>query len=125
LNLLEDDQNNDGSDLFNHATPELIDALKASSPGGDPAEYAALARNFGFNRAFIITRDRRTGLGPSDSRAGDTVTVIFGGEVTYILRHEKEHFLFVGQSYVQGLMNGQALTLCNQGKVQAGPILLK
>jgi hypothetical protein len=65
------------------------------------------------------------GLGPSDSRPGDAVAVIFGGQVPYVLRHEKEHFLFVGESYVQGLMKGQALDLCDLGKVQVGPILLK
>ncbi|KAJ4128935.1 hypothetical protein NW768_007460 [Fusarium equiseti] len=102
LNLLQLDQNNSGSDLSNHATPELVGALNGSSSGGDPAEYAALVRNFGFNRAFIVTQDGRMGIGPSDSRAGDTVAVIFGGEVTYILRHEKEHFLFVASLQTVG-----------------------
>ena len=34
-----------------------------------------------FNRVLIITQDGCMGLGPSDSRAGGAVAVIFGEEV--------------------------------------------
>lgn len=124
-NLLHVEQAASGPHLTDDATQELIDALRHSSAGGEPDKYAALARNFGFNRAFIITTGGRMGIGPSDSRAGDTMAVILGGGVPYVLRPEGEHFLFVGESYVQDFMDGQALELCRQGKGQEERLLLK
>ncbi|KAF5568732.1 het-6-heterokaryon incompatibility [Fusarium napiforme] len=110
---------------FSIVTAQLVDALNSTSLGGIPAEYAALARNFGFNRSFIITEDGRMGLGPSDSRPGDDVTVLFGGEVLYILRPTGEHFSFVGESYIEGLMDGQAIDLCQKERAQIESISLR
>ncbi|PVH70822.1 HET domain-containing protein [Cadophora sp. DSE1049] len=97
---------------------EAIDVLQLLSDGGESEEYAALARNYCFNRSFIITSAGRMGIGPSDTRVGDTVAVIFGGGVPYIIRPQGASWAFVGESYVQGLMNGEAIQACQQGVAQ-------
>jgi len=92
--------------------------LRQLSNGRDPNEYAALAQNFCFNKSFIMTSAGRMGIGPYDTRAGDTVSVILGGGVPYIIRNQEAHWEFVGEVYMQGLMNGEAIGACEQGLKQ-------
>ena len=91
--------------------------LQHLSDGGKLEEYAALAANYCFNRSFIITSAGQMGIGPSDTRIGDTVSVILGGGVPYIIRRHGASWAFVGESYVQGLMNGEAIQAYKQGVI--------
>jgi len=55
------------------------------------------------------------GLVPSETALGDTVCVLTGAEVPFILRKastvqgEDRRFLLVGDFYIHGMMNGEAL----------------
>lgn len=64
-----------------------------------------------FQRRFFITRRGRFGLGPAETRHGDRVCVLLGSPVPFILRssgvHRKDHYTFVGQAYVDGVMHYQ------------------
>ncbi|RDW58633.1 heterokaryon incompatibility protein-1 [Coleophoma cylindrospora] len=97
---------------------KAMNSLQLLSDGGDPEEYAALARNFCFDRSFIITATGCMGIGPSNTFIGDTVTIILGGGVPYIIRPKGASWVFVGESYIQGLMNGEAIQSCQQGFLQ-------
>ncbi|KAI8623480.1 hypothetical protein F5Y19DRAFT_458361 [Xylariaceae sp. FL1651] len=75
------------------------------------------------------------GIGPSAAQSGDMVAVIFGSGVPFVLRsrqgpqpqdwvgNEKkrgqgfrsDYWHVVGESYVQGLMNGEAVEASQQG----------
>lgn len=88
---------------------KAMDVLWLFSDGGESEEYAVLARNYCFNRCFIMTSAGRMGIGPSDTCVGDTVAITFGGGVPYIIRPRGASWDFVGESYVQGLMNGEAI----------------
>jgi hypothetical protein len=96
---------------------DFIPLLDELSIGGDPASYTSLASNFCYNRKFIVTSQRRMGIAPTGTRPGDFVSVIFGGGVPYILRTQESGFLFVGESYIHGLMNGEAIRAWNQGEL--------
>lgn len=90
----------------------IINDIQRESKGGVADRYAALARNFCFDRSFFTTSSGRMGIGPSDTRENDVIAVIPGGGVPYVLRHRNEGgWLFVGESYVAGLMNGEAIQL--------------
>ncbi|MCJ1437038.1 hypothetical protein MMC27_006423 [Xylographa pallens] len=55
---------------------------------------------------------------------GDVVCVVLGGEVPYVIRPKKNgHYLFVGECYVHGLMDGQALQGYEEGNVEMQIIL--
>ena len=72
-------------------------------------------------------RKRCIGLAPADARAGDQVAVVFGSPVPYVVRPvtetlEKptgtkkdslrhEHFALVGEAFVHGFMDGEAIDL--------------
>ncbi|KLU91742.1 hypothetical protein MAPG_10691 [Magnaporthiopsis poae ATCC 64411] len=95
------------------------DLLEKLAAGGNAKEYEALARSYCFNRSFITTSGGRMGIGPSETEVGDTVSVILGGGVPYITRRRRtDCWLFVGEAYVNGLMNGEAVEACRLGTLQ-------
>lgn len=69
-------------------------------------------------RRFFLTRSGRIGLGPSDTQIGDTLVVIFFCPTPYLLRSSGDHWQFVGETYVHGLMYGEALDILERGEVQ-------
>ncbi|KAF4610419.1 hypothetical protein G7Y89_g15700 [Cudoniella acicularis] len=66
-------------------------------------------------RSLFWTEDGYLGLGPTDVKPGDHVCIFFGGEVLYLLRSIGIHYLFVGECYVHGLMDGEAYALLDDG----------
>ena len=60
-------------------------------------------------RRFFRTKKGYMGLGPKDIRNGDTVSVLRGGQVPFILRKLDETYMLIGESYVHGIMNGEAM----------------
>ncbi|KAI1276055.1 HET domain-containing protein [Xylaria sp. FL0933] len=103
--------------IYPGASQQIMATLRTLSAGGDPGLYAALSRNFCFNRTFFVTKSGRMGIGPSGTQSGDSVAVIFGGEVPHVLQRIKSGYVFVGESYVDGLMKGEAILLWKQGEL--------
>lgn len=96
-----------------------LEALREGAEGGEPEAYASLARNYCLNRRFFVTADRRLGIGPKWAREGDLVCVLFGGGVPYVVRPRPGgQFEFIGESYVYGLMDGQAVDAWRTGHLQ-------
>ncbi|KAF2964937.1 hypothetical protein GQX73_g8625 [Xylaria multiplex] len=96
---------------------DVIELLSKLSIGGDAEIYAALASNFCLNRKFIVTLKGRMGIAPRKALSDDLVCIIFGGGVPYILRAHKNGFLFIGQSYINGLMGGEAVRAWERGEL--------
>ena len=61
-----------------------------------------------FRRLFTTSKGY-IGLGPSTLREGDLVCVLFGGIVPFTLRQEDGVYRLIGESYVHGLMHGEAI----------------
>jgi hypothetical protein len=60
-------------------------------------------------KSLCVTTSGRICLTPSETRVGDSVAILYGGRTPYVLRPVGEDFEFVGESYVHGLMKGEAL----------------
>ncbi|KAF2140908.1 uncharacterized protein K452DRAFT_319202 [Aplosporella prunicola CBS 121167] len=63
-------------------------------------------------RLLFRTETGLFGIAPVDTRKDDVVCVLLGGPTPYILRREgpeSKYFALVGECYVYGMMNGQAL----------------
>ncbi|KAE9379877.1 hypothetical protein N431DRAFT_432242 [Stipitochalara longipes BDJ] len=43
-------------------------------------------------------------------KEGDLVCLLFGGGVPYILRPKGHRYIFIGDCYIDGLMEGQAMS---------------
>lgn len=62
-----------------------------------------------FGRRLFETSRGFMGLGPAAAQVDDQVCLLLGGQVLYVLRdREDNHYEFVGECYVHGMMDGQA-----------------
>lgn len=95
-----------------------LKVLRLNATGGKPEAYLALARNYCLNRRFFITSSGRLGVGPRWTRKGDLVCVLLGGGVPYVLSPKGKYHTFIGESYVHGLMEGQAVESWRKGELK-------
>lgn len=66
----------------------------------------------GTKRCFFVTHSGRLGVGPITTQAGDEITILYGGKVPFLLRHDVAGaYRAVGEGYVHGIMEGEALDL--------------
>jgi hypothetical protein len=70
-------------------------------------------------RSFFTTLDGHWGLGPSIMLPEDRCCVLYGARVAYVLRPwgEEGVYKLVGEAYVLGMMEGQALDLLEKGEL--------
>lgn len=66
------------------------------------------------NQRFFITEKGLIGLGSVETNIGDTVSVLCGGRVPFILRPTQQgtrqgRYIFIGHAYVHGIMDGEAV----------------
>ena len=61
------------------------------------------------DRRFFSTLGGYMGLGPARMQPGDLVCVFLGGLVPWIIRRRVDAYILVGECYVHGLMNGEAI----------------
>ncbi|XDG05597.1 hypothetical protein ABKA04_005212 [Annulohypoxylon sp. FPYF3050] len=85
---------------------------KGAEEPGDWFNYETLIRNKCYNRTLFSTRKGYLGLGP-DCHKGDLVCLMFGGEVPFVLRPKDGYYQLVGDAYVHGIMDGEAMRLYN------------
>jgi hypothetical protein len=64
-------------------------------------------------------------LVPEEAADGDQVFVLFGGQVLYVLRPIAEHFEFIGECYIHGLMDGEALERLESGASEVRDIRIR
>lgn len=58
------------------------------------------------------------GKGWNTMKKGDIVCIIFGCDVPLVLRRVENHFVLIGDCYVEGIMKGEAMKLLEAGKVK-------
>ena len=77
------------------------------------------------NRCFFITQQGYMGIGPPNIQEGDICCVVFGAKVPFILRsNDDETCQLVGESYIEGMMDGKVLNMLERGELQEGLIVL-
>ena len=69
-----------------------------------------------FGRRLATTNDGYIGLVRKDVKVGDMVFVLRGGEVLYVLRPRETCYSFVGECYIHGLMDGEAMEWLNDSR---------
>jgi len=68
-------------------------------------------------RCFFLTEDGYLGLSPPCAEEGDVLVVVLGVEVPFVLRptDKRGEFRLVGEAYVHGLMDGEAVKQVQTG----------
>jgi hypothetical protein len=62
-----------------------------------------------WNRRFGTTEKGTMGIFPSNTQVGDLICILFGCSVPVVLRPWEQEFRLVGECFVYGIMDGEAL----------------
>lgn len=97
---------------YKHSLDEMArfcQQLHPNPPDRDSTAVMYSVNNPLRGRRLFFCASGRLGLGPKAVEAGDRVCIIDGGHVPYVLRpfSSGRHY-FVGESYIDGIMNGEA-----------------
>lgn len=68
-----------------------------------------------YSRRFFVTLEGMIGLGPASLQQGDYVVILFGGLTPFVLRFHNLVYLLVGECYVNGQMDGEAIEEWQEG----------
>ena len=102
------------------------------SPNADTAgnaqNYATAAGRYTDGRRFFVTKHGRFGLGPPGVLPGDRCAVLFGSRVPFIVRATEgsadTSYLLLGETYVHGVMRGEAVRLWRDKEIDLTTITL-
>jgi hypothetical protein len=109
-----------------------LDSFFTNTIPEDAGEYAFTAAWVGIDRTikerrFMLTNNGLLGWAPDNAydrntdnqtQVGDLVAIIFGCSTPLVIRRSGEQFQVVGEAYVEGAMNGEAVQLLERGDYQ-------
>ena len=93
-----------GQAVTKHWAPGWVGDTKS----GTASIFQASLEYVAWRRRFFTTRKGHIGLGPLSMKPGDHVCILNGGRVPFLLRKDGIHHRFIGESYIHGLMKGEA-----------------
>lgn len=87
--------------------------LDESDLASDPQHSALKTLTLGptRGRVMFVSATGWVGLVPYGTREGDLVFVIIGADVPLVLRQLDDGYELIGEAYVQGIMNGEAMEM--------------
>jgi hypothetical protein len=99
---------------------EETDALGLTKVETDEDEKTQMAwilsASLMMNRRRLFTGSRNVpGLAPWDAEAGDKICVLLGCRFPVVLRREGDQYVLIGEAYVEGMMDGQAMHSLKDG----------
>lgn len=62
-----------------------------------------------FRRRLIMTQKQYLGLTSEHVQAGDIIAILVGGQLPFVLRKVHSHYILIGEAYVHGIMDGEAV----------------
>ncbi|KAM0189143.1 hypothetical protein ACHAPI_010161 [Fusarium lateritium] len=80
-------------------------------------DFDELIQQMSLYRRLIRTDDGKIGFGPERSQEGDSIVILPGGKVPYVLRHVQAtvsgapRFRLLGDAFILGVMDGEAIDL--------------
>ncbi len=101
--------------------------------GGEAAGESVRRRNYyymditgphpaAFHRRLVVTEKGYLGLVPEHVRMDDLVAIVMGSQVPLVLREVQGGYQFVGEAFVDGIMDGEALA---ERKEDEGSVLFR
>jgi hypothetical protein len=86
-----------------------LDVGMRSSCMAGCAERAHGAHPYTFRRKLFVTTKGYLGIGEDHSRPGDIVAILMGGQLPFILRKSGGYHALIGEAYVDGFVDGEAM----------------
>ncbi|KAF1948812.1 hypothetical protein CC80DRAFT_430751 [Byssothecium circinans] len=96
-----------------NVSKEVRKAAEVTKSESDDENWSRRATSASEGRIFARTGRGSYVLGPAALEAGD-VCVLLGNKVPFCLRPMGRRYLLVGDCYVHGLMNGEAMDILAQ-----------
>ncbi|OIW25329.1 hypothetical protein CONLIGDRAFT_673434 [Coniochaeta ligniaria NRRL 30616] len=94
-------------------------------PDGDAGELDIRSHRVGHRRKIFIGEKGYCGLVPDSADIGDDLCVLFGCDIPVLLREMGGNkYRLLGESYVQGLMDGEVIEKLENGKVISAEFIL-
>ncbi|KAI4608747.1 hypothetical protein J4E80_008952 [Alternaria sp. BMP 0032] len=99
-------------DACYHALQRLLSLQEFGTEGNfahnnDSTQFEKEAYYACQQRRMFWTEKSSYGLGPQCMQTGDMVVVLYGGNTPYVLRPRGNEYIFMGQAYVDEIMNGE------------------
>lgn len=99
--------------------------VKSTGTTIKPSVWVQVARDYSSFRSFAVTERGYMMMAPFNAAKRDRVCVLFGGETPYVMRPENRdgrggNYTLIGEAYVPGLMQGEAITMLEAGKLEEG-----
>ena len=105
----------------NHEVADLVCAAfeRVGNYQAGNTRYQSMLALVGLWRKFFVTKQGYVGLAAHSVQPGDKICALFGGTTPYIVRPTSVpgEYLFMGESYVHGLMDGKVIDLWDEGKL--------
>jgi hypothetical protein len=103
-------------DSLQHET--LDDAQSSIVLDSTTSRYMLDSYFYCHQRRFFWTENGTFGLGPQCMCPGDIVVILYGGNTPYVLRPRGNTYLFLGQAYVDNIMQGELMEEVHAGRLQ-------
>jgi len=102
--------------LRDYSKVDISEELRALANDGDYYHWIRSVSS-AYTRKFGSTSYGYYILGPKLMKKGDIVAVFFGGKTPFCLRKQGSQYLLIGECYVHGLMDGEAMDLMEHREV--------
>lgn len=99
-------------------TQGIVDWLECHKAGGNGDRFFETAKSACRGRTFFHIAPGWIGVGPQIIEPGDIVVVLFGSRVPIILRKINGCYRLVSDCYIHGLMDGEAIQMLENGKLE-------
>ena len=87
--------------------------------GGSEKMQSAILSARRFARRYLLTNQGDLGRLHAEPQEGDLVCVIFGCAMPMLLRPVEEHYQVLGEVYLNGIMNGEAMDALYRGEKES------
>lgn len=96
---------------------QTLSMLDEHKGNGDSKRFDTSVKQSFDGKHFLKLDNGLLGAGREATRPGDLVVVFFGARVPFILRQHESHYVLVGECYVHGMMDGEAIDGWREGKL--------
>jgi hypothetical protein len=108
--------------FINHHGQALISVAQEVQEDGDSRIFCNIADQVASNRVLFITASGHIGLGPDEMSPGHQLCVLAGSPMPVILSREGHQYEFIGDCFVDGIMEGEAVEAARSGLSHEGPL---
>lgn len=118
----------DGTDFLVKAfgaTHTLEDHIREMSVQGNCYNWMERASGGANGRRFARGQQGYYALCPPGAREGDQLCLLLGGKTLLCLRPDRDSYLFVGECYVHGVMDGEALDMLEKGDMTLTTFMIR